>query len=158
MKSLLLALMCLSTCMVSLWAKPQAPIEMSFEQKKMEPLGEEARYECEVNFKALSSSDIVIVQMKVPDSCQLLEGFSYWEVVLESGESFIKTVIVQGSVDQVHRLNVVAKMEMGSAIAMKSLDLSLNSALEVSKAKPGPSLVPRTRPKQSGSRRSIKRE
>ena len=157
MKTLLLALLCLSSFMVTLHAKPQAPIEMSFEQKKMEPLGEEARYECEVHFKPLSSSDIVIVKMKVPESCQLLEGFSYWEGVLEAGESLVKKVVVQGRVDQVHPLNVVAKMEMGSAVAMKSLDLRLNSALELSKAKAEPSLVPRTRPKQQETRRGIRR-
>lgn len=158
MKTLLLTLMCLSVAVFPLASKPQAPIEMSFEQIKIEPLGEDARYVCEVNFKVLSSSDIAIVQVKVPESCHLIEGFSYWEGVLEAGESLIKRVIVQGRVDEVHHLNVVAKMEIGSAVAMKSLDLRLNAALELSKTRAEPSLVPRTKLTHKESRRGVRRE
>jgi hypothetical protein len=143
-----------------LLAKPKAPIEMSFEQKSLEPLGDEARYECEVVFTPLSSSDLVKVKLSVPESCQLVEGFSYWEGQLKAGESFKKTVVVHGPVADVHTLTVMGTMEMGSAKAMKSLDLSLNGSTVRQKAvfPLVPRTSQRTKSENGSSSRRINRE
>lgn len=140
MRSLFLLLICVLSASSALWAKPSAPMNISFESLGVEKIGDQARYRVEIKFVPLTASDRVTLQLMLPEKYRLLEGTSYWDGLVLANASLNKSLLIEGPIDTPDTIRLLAEMEMGTAKSSKLVNLKLNP-LEENKESVYPMIV-----------------
>ena len=111
---------------LALWAKPSAPMNISFQSLGSEKMGDQSRYRVEIKFVPLTASDRVTLQLMLPEKYRLLEGSSYWEGQVVANAALNKSLLIEGPTEKPDTIRLLAEMEMGSAKSSKVVTLKLN--------------------------------
>jgi len=110
------------------WAKPSAPMINKLHLTSIQQEQDANLYLIQLDFTPLVDSKRIKLALKIPQDFSLLEGFSYWEGSLNSGQTFKKILKIKAPLSQEGKIEVSATMEMETTKSTTISALTLGSS------------------------------